>query len=275
MRKVVAWMTGVSLLLAGRAAGAVAQAPADTTGCDRAIGAVATGDTVAARETYATIPRCGDRGLQALVMALRNAKSGAPVPLVDLVVGAHLLRSDRIFDEAALLAAATRAPAPARIAGLTILAGQLGNDSSVPDPAEPCLANPRDAPTMPVGALSADRAQRGYDLLAAIANDRADPPPVRQAARCLAGQLLHPAPPDARPEEIRVEALCGREVRVRSTAPDSVMIEVRETESGETSHLAIAAGTTREFTTTTSGTVEFSLGGKRLWVRPATTARCP
>lgn len=263
------------ILAVGLPTGARAQTPADTVGCDRAISTVATGDTAAAARAYATITRCGDRGVQAVVMALRNTKNGASPPLADLTRSAGLLRSDRIFDEAAFLAAATRASAEARIAGLTVVARQLDFQRAAGlTPDGRCAEAGDSTGEQPTGALPPDRVQRGYALLATLANDRSGPTPLRAAARCLSNQLQHPAPPDVRPDEIAIEAGCGRTVRIHNTAPDLATIDLRETAGGESTSVTVPPGETREFATSTDGTVEFSLQGKRIWIRPAAKPGC-
>ena len=195
-----------------------------------------------------------------------------------LVVVAGLMRNDRVFDAALAVVRGSQVAFPVWSDALMILARQVQPDVALGyDEAGECRLGweTEHLGTAAQGQLSPDRSERLADALRAVSHDREAEARTRALARCVAVQIGFTIPPDIQIVDLHVEVVCGRRVRIRSTAPEAGVVEVHEGAPGRTWKLNIAPTQVREFSVQDDGVIEIRLSGSVLWRGMTSRIPCP
>ncbi len=150
--------------------------------------------------TLGGLERCGDTGAAAIAGALRQSGAIADTLLLNgLVVQASSMRHPQILQAALELAADRAAPAPARVAGMQVALRQHNASVALPGSVNQLsnttmgalcrytyLSHAHDASER---ALPAGHRERIVAVMRRIADDEAEPRPLRDLAGCVAHKV--------------------------------------------------------------------------------------
>jgi hypothetical protein len=257
-----------------------AQAAPDSAQCARAIRDIAIGNVDAARSAWSHLPWCQaspQAGAAAAAAIERMGRDWRREESTFEAYSAGIIRDDRVFDAAFMVAASADAALEARLAALAILvrqhdpnlSGTLGQDGT-------CDVIPNSeywsAPS-PWTDLTADRRARMPLLLNDIAHDRSARARLRQTAGCVARQLGIVLRPDARPAELAVVPRCPLRLQITNRAPEGVVLRVHA--QGEGFGVNIDAGRTQTVSLSSPGEVRVFLGDSLIWIGNPPESPCP
>ncbi len=273
MQAACAVALGMMLLSPGPVAG---QELPDSVRCRHSLEVVKGGPRPSHSHVLGDALGCGDAGIKAVAIAIERIPEHPEADLQGLTSVAGLMRDDRVFDAAVTLLTSRPASPDVWQTGLFILgrhldpAAALGMDSSgkcAVGWVSPSMGRNQE------GQLSPDRPLRFQQVIQTLTQDRALPQPVRNLARCVAMQAVVSISPDIQAADLEVTVVCGRTLRIRSSAPDGGILGIREGEKRPWA-LNIDAGGEREITVDDEGSVGILLLGKVLWHGSTSTRPC-